>query len=465
MDSVRGKPKTAICSRGPASGLLRELRPQDGIAIVAGTVIGSGVFLVPGGVAKQLNSLGPVILVWVVGGALSVFGALALGELGAAFPGAGGLYVYLRHAYGKLAGFLYAWGLLTLIHSGSIATLGVAFSLYLSRVLPMSPVAQKAAAAISILFFTVVNCFGLRSGKLVQNIFSACKLGGLALMTVLLFLRGHGQLLRQSFWPPASAHVAWLPFGIALVAVLWAYEGWHVVSFTAGEFKSPTRDLPRSLLYGTLIVAVAYLMANIGYYSVLTSAELRQTDRAAATAVAAAYGPAAVVIVSVLIIVSILGATNGMVLTGPRVYYAMAKDGLFFEAFAKTNPRSRTPVLAILVQGIWSSLLTLMGSFQELFTYVISTAWIFYGLTVMGVVVLRFRQPGLERPYRVPAYPWIPMIFVAAALGITLSAILQNPRHAAFGIGLILIGFPVYGLFHLTRRAEPKSAENTAPTS
>jgi len=426
-----------------AAGLARDLSFRDGVAIVVGTVIGSGIYLVPGSVARQIPSMNLVLLVWLAGGLLTLFGALSLAELGAMYPGAGGLYVYLRAAYGRPIPFLYGWGLLTLIHSGSIATLAVAFALYFSQLMPLSPVAQKTASVAVIALLTVVNIFGLRTGKLVQNIIAFCKVGGIALLVVMLLSArpNHttvGALLEAKPGPPLL-----LAIGAALVAVLWAYEGWHVVSFTAAEFRNPARDLPKSLLWGALALAAIYLTANIAYYHVLTPAQLQTTDRAAATAVNAVYGGPATALVTALIVASILGAVNGMVLTGPRVYFAMAEDGMFFRSFGKLNA-ARAPVLAIVLQGAWSACLTLAGSFQELFTLVVFTAWIFYGLSVFAVIVLRRRRPDLDRPYRVPFYPAIPILFVLAAIFITIITVVNGPLHALYGIILILIGLPIY---------------------
>lgn len=455
---------TSSTSSDKTRGLLRELSLRDAVAIVAGTVIGSGIFLVPNSVANQLPSFAAVLLVWLAGGLLSLFGALALGELGAAFPGAGGLYVYLRQAYGRPTGFLYGWGLLTLIHSGSIATLAVGFRIYLAQIVPLTVVEQKAAGIACVLVLTGANCLGVRSGKGVQNIFTLAKLAGLALMIGLLFFGGHVRMLHASFWPKPAAGFHLASFGIALIAVLWAYEGWHVVSFTAGEFKHSRRDLPRGLFYGTLVVAVTYLLANVAYYCVLTPAQIQQTQRVAATAVSSVSGGAAAFLISVLILVSIVGATNGMILTGPRVYYAMAKEGLFFEAFGKVSARFRAPVFAIVVQGVWAACLTLLGTFQELFTYVIFTAWIFYGLAVAGVIVLRIRRPELERPFRAPGYPWLPAMFTIAAIGITLSAVMSSPRHALFGIALILTGLPVYAFLLARGKGKPATIQTNRPT-
>ncbi len=440
------------------TGLVRELGRVDGIALVVGTVIGSGIFLVPGPVAMQLHSLGAVLLVWTVGGVLSLSGALSLGELGAMYPGAGGLYVYLRHAFGKPLAFLYGWGLLSMIQTGSIATLGAGFSLYLSRLIPMSRAEQKISGIVCILLLTGANCRGLRLGKLVQNVSTASKLAGLTLLFLLLMWRGHLHLLQASLASTQPMAKSVVPFGAALVAVLWAYEGWHAVSFTAGEFRSPKRDLPMSLFVGTAICAAIYLLLNLAYYSVLTPLELRATDRAAATAVQTAYGAGTTALISVLILTSILGAMNGLILTGPRVYYAMAVDGTFFRRLGRISGRFHTPVLAIVVQGVWASLLTLVGSFQQLFTYVIFTAWIFYGLTVAAVIVLRIRRPDLERSFRVPAYPWLPILFLLAALGISVSTIVSDPVHACFGLAMILAGVPLYLFFRATEK--PAEAES-----
>lgn len=436
-----------------SSGLAKDLSFRDGMAIVVGTVIGSGIYLVPGSVARQIPSVNLVLLVWLAGGLLTLFGALSLAELGAMYPGAGGLYIYLRAAYGRPIAFLYGWGLLTLIHSGSIATLAVAFGLYLSQLMPLSAASQKGASIAVIVLLTMVNILGLRTGKLVQNLITFCKVGGIALLVVLLLSArsthtGSGALLEAKPGPPRL-----LAIGAALVAVLWAYEGWHVVSFTAAEFRNPARDLPKSLMWGALALAAIYLTANIAYYHVLTSAQLQSSDRAAATAVSAAYGGPASALVTALIIASILGAVNGMVLTGPRVYFAMAQDGMFFRAFGKLNA-ARAPTLAIILQGIWSACLAIAGTFQELFTFVVFTAWIFYGLSVLAVIVLRRRQPNLDRPYRVPFYPAIPILFVLAALFITVITIVNGPLHALYGVSLILIGLPIYWLsFH--RRSAP----------
>jgi len=426
--------------------LARVLGVRDGIAIVVGTVIGSGIFLVPGPIARQLPTLGLVLLVWITGGVLSLFGSLSIGELAANFPGAGGLYVYLRQLYGRPLAFLYGWALFSLIQSGSIATLASGFALYTSKIVTLTPWEFKTLPIVCIVVFSLINLFGIRFAGAVQNIAAISKVFGIALVFCLLIVRGHTSYLRLAL-PAHASPSLFVAFGAALVAVLWAYEGWHVVSFTASEFRSPARDLPKSLFWGTLIVTAIYLLMTLAYYAVLTSAQIGASASAAGAAIQTAWGQRALLLVSIVILTSILGATNGMILTAPRVYFAMAQDGVFFTSFGRISDRYRVPIFAIVAQAIWSSALTLMGSFQQLFTYVVFTAWIFYGLTVAGVFLLRRRHPHAAETFRTPAYPWVPLAFVLAAAGITLSTIVADPLHAAYGIAMVLIGIPLYFLF------------------
>ncbi|HXE76135.1 MAG TPA: amino acid permease [Candidatus Xenobia bacterium] len=447
-----------------ALALAREIRLGDGVAIVVGGIIGSGIFLVPKDVSQQLDSFAGVLLVWIVGGALSLFGALALAELGAALPRTGGLYVYLSEAYGRPMGFLYGWGQLIAISSGTVATLAVAFGLYLSRLVPLNATEQKVVGVASVLLLTGVNCLGLRRGTWVQNVSTLAKVGGLGLVIVVLLARGRPlEMWSQSFWPsdPAAGgagglNPAWIPFGVALVAVLWAYEGWHIITFSAGEFKRVRPDLGRSLAIGTVVIVAIYLAANLAYYAALPGAEIAQSDTVAATAMTRTFGAGAAGFVSLLILISIFGANNAQILATPRMYYAMARDGLFFESLARVHPRYHTPVAAIVTQGVWASLLTCIGSFQQLFTYVVFTHWIFYALAVAGVVVLRVKRPELERPFCVPGYPLLPFLFVLSAAGLTLSVIVADPWRSFAGVAAILTGLPAYGLFCLLRHRKRK---------
>jgi APA family basic amino acid/polyamine antiporter len=426
------------------TGLARELTAGDGFAIVTGSVIGSGIFLVPGVIALQLHSLPWVLGAWIAGGLLSLAGALSLAEMGAALPAAGGLYAYLREAYGDVVAFLYGWGLITMIQTGSIATLAAGFGLYLGQLVHLSVPQTRLVSAGLVLLLTALNLMSLRHAKHLQNAGNAAKLLGLALLAGFLFWRGHAVQLNASW--SGDAHASALAFGISLIAVLWAYEGWHVVSFTAAEFRKPQKDLPRSLILGTATVAAVYLVLNLAYYAVLGRAGVVGVPSAAASAVHHAYGGGVTQLVSFLILTSILGAMNGMVLTGPRVYYAMAHDGMFFRALARTT-RTRVPAIAIVVQGVWAAVLSLMGNFEQLLSCVVFTAWIFYGLAVAGVIIVRRRHPERVRAFKTPGYPVVPLLFVAAAAGVAWSTIASQPGHAAIGAMAILTGIPVYYIF------------------
>lgn len=435
-------PPMPVASR---PSLSRELTLFDAVALVAGTIIGSGVFLIPASIAAQLNSLGAVLSVWIVGGILTLSGALSLAELGSMYPGTGGLCAYLRHAYGPFPAFLYAWALLVMIHSGSIAALGTAFGLYAGQVVGLDTIGVKSLSALTILGLTAVSCMGIRSGKLVQNVIAVSKITGLGAIIVLLGVKGSRSV--PLFEQPSHFSISTLSFssfGIALVAVLWAYEGWHVISFVGGEMKNPKLDLPRSLFFGTAIVTVIFLAANLGYYHTLCPAEIRGSNAVAALAVNRVLGPIASDCLSILILTSILGSLNGLILTGPRVYYAMARENVFPRVFGRLSDRYRTPAVALIVQGGWAAALAISGTYEQLFTDVIFTAWIFYGLAVAAVFVLRRTHRHAERPFSVPGYPWLSLLFCAAAAGVILSTLIQRPRGALTGLALVACGIPFY---------------------
>jgi len=441
----------------PVDRLRKELNLFDGVAIVVGTIIGSGIFLIPSTIAAQLHSLATVLLVWIVGGILTLFGALSLAEIGSIFPGTGGLCTYLRQAYGPLPAFLYAWALLVMIHSGSIAALGVAFGLYAGQIAPLTMIEVKLLSVLSIVTLTIINCIGIRGGKLVQNFIASAKMGGVAGVILLLNTKGTRPIhLLAAQETSIAASFSLTNFTIALVAVLWAYEGWHVISFVAGEMQRPTRDLPRSLIYGTTIVMLIFVAANLGYYHTLSPGEIQSSNAVAASAVQKVFGSFASSTLSVLILISVLGSLNGMILTGPRVYYAMACEGIFPRAFGRLSDRHGTPMVALGVQGLWAATLAASGSYQQLFTDVIFTAWIFYGLAVAAVLVLRRTQPQLERVFSVPGYPWLSLLFCATAAGVIFSTLVERPGGASVGLGLLAIGVPVYFLGIGSRQASPK---------
>lgn len=458
-DAAPAEPARRAASDSAASGLRRELGLWDSVSLIMGIMIGSGIFLMAGSIAIQLHSLGAVVAVWAFGGLLSLCGAVALSELGAALPAAGGLYVYLTRAYGPGVGFVYGWSAMALIHAGSIATLASAVGLYAAPFLGLDAGQQKVLQVACIAVFTLVNCLGLVLGKRVQNVLTGAKLAGLVVMTALLYSRGSGALLADHWWP-SGTQVGWAPFGVALIAALWAYDGWHFVSFAAGEVKDPQRTLPRSLLIGTVATFAIYLLVNVAYYAVLPAEVVRGNDRVAAAAVERALGPGAAVFISLLILVSILGAMNGILLGAPRVNWAMARNGLFFPSFARIHPRFHTPVVATVAQGAWAAAFTLVGTFQQLFTSYVFTSWIFYGLAVAGVVILRRREPELPRPYLCPLYPLTPVFFVIATAGIVLSSFVADFRQALVGIGLIAVGIPLYFVFRVAGGRGPAAQDD-----
>jgi basic amino acid/polyamine antiporter, APA family len=435
------------------SELRKDLGAFDAIAIVVGTIIGSAIFLIPSTIADLVRSPVLVLPIWVAGGALTLFGALSLAELGALFPGAGGLYTYLREAYGLLPAFLYGWGLLAMIHSGSIAALALGFSVYFGQLFGLGVGVQKLTAVACILLLTVVNWLGIHTGKLVQNTLTVIKIGGMSAMILLLFMHGTGKGLLSTAVHTHSSGQSTVSAVMALIAILWAYEGWHVVSFAGGEMRSPRRDLPLSLMVGTLIIFGLYILANGSYYAVMTPDEIRSTPAVAAVAMQKSFGKGAAELISTLIAISVLGSMNAMIMMGPRAYYAMASDRMFFRAFGELDARNNSPIIGLSLQGGWASVLCCSGSYQQVFTDVIFVAWLFYATTVSGVIVLRCRKPHLERPYKVPGYPFLPLIFSVAAVGIAVTTIAKSPVRSLAGIALILAGVPLFLFF---RRYEPQ---------
>ena len=423
--------------------------------LVVGTVIGSGVFLVPADIARAVHGAGPMLAVWVFGGLFTLLGAMSLAELGAAIPHAGGIYTFIARAFGPMAGFLCGWMLFTVGTSGSIATLAAALPIYVGGFLPLTPAAAKAIGLAAIAFFTAVNLFGVRRGALAQNVLTVLKVGGLLGMVAGIFLLPAPPKVSGGSLSGSAGAAA---FGTALVAVLWAYEGWHDVSFAAGEMRRPQRDFPRGLIGGTLIIIALYLAANLAYLHVLTPQEIASSERVALTAIKRVAGETGGRLLTAAILCSILGAMNALVLAGPRAYYQMAKDGLLFERFGRVHPRWRTPAEAILLQGIWSGLLVLfIGGFSQLFTYVIFGAWIFYGLAVAGVIALRRKEPGLARPFRVPGYPLVPALFAAAAALLVASTLVATPRESLIGLSFIALGIPLYLLGRRLRADRTRS--------
>jgi APA family basic amino acid/polyamine antiporter len=419
--------------------LERTLGPKDLIFIVIGTVIGSGIFIVPASVLRDTGGdVRLALVVWTAAGVLSLLGALTYGELGAAHPEAGGVYVYIRDAFGPLPAFLYGWTAFFVIGSGSVATLAVAFSGYLGQFVPISPITAKAVAALMILVIMVINVRGVRHSANVQNWSTGLKLGALAVMSVVLIAAG------RSFTAPVAAPASGV--GTAMIAVLWAYEGWQYVTFSAGETRDPQRMFPRAIVAGSAVVIAVYLLANIGYLAALGPERAQHTDRIAADAVAALFGPAAGKLIAAVILVSMFSAANGLTLTTPRMYFAMAQDGVFFEKLAEVHPRFGTPAFAVVAGSMWAMLLAVSGTFEQLLTYVVFAGWIFYSLGALSIFVYRrSRRQSADAPtFRVPGYPVTPILFVAAAAAIVLNTLFTQPGRALVGLGIVLLGTPVF---------------------
>jgi len=427
--------------------LPRVLGLWDVISIVIGGVIGSGIFLVPKSIASVLPSPLLMLSVWVVGGLLSYFGALAFAELGAAMPEAGGMYVFLREAYGPLLSFLFGWTLFLVIDAGAIATLTVAFtSRYLPYFFKMSPLVIKAVSVAFIVFLATVNIIGVRAGANLQNLLTIIKTGALIIVAGVIFIFGKGSV--SNFVSPApdlKSPGLLGAFGVGLVAVLWAYKGWESSTYSAGEIKKPERNIPLGLLIGTLAIVAIYGIVNLAYLYVLPVGEIAKSDRIASDALALVTGPIGGSLIALVILFSIMGAANQNILCSPRVYFAMARDGLFFKRIADAHPKYLTPYVSIVAISIWSIILSLFfGTFEQLFTYVVFGQWIFFGLTVAAVMILRKKRPDMPRPYKTWGYPFTPIFFILAALFISLNSLINEFRNAVAGLAIILLGVPVY---------------------
>lgn len=447
--------------------LARVLNLRDLTLLTIGSVIGSGIFLVPGEVLRQAGGqVGPAMLVWLVGGVLSLLGALTYGELSAVNPKAGGLYVHLRDCFGPLPAFLFGWTLFFAMNGGTVATLAVAFSTTLSQIVPLSGPMTKVVSLAMIAVLTAVNVKGTRESADLQNWTTGIKVGAILLMAVALLTFGHGFTNSSvAIWPGAFSGSLVSGFGLAMIGVLWAYEGWQYVTFSAGEVVNPQRNYPRALFVGTAALISIYLIANVAYVAALGPVGVAGSTSVAAESLTAVVNPTAAKLITITILVSVFSAANSNVLTCPRVYYAMARDGLFFRKLAEVHPRFGTPAFAILAGSLWSAVLAVAGTFTELFTYVVFCGWIFYGLSAATIFVYRKRLPDAERPYKVPGYPWTPLLFIAAAVVLVANTLLNNlrdqPRKTALALGSVLLGVPAYLIWRSRRGAGPEPSASS----
>lgn len=460
--------------------LRRALGLWAAIAVVIGTAIGSGIFLVPSRMITAVGTPSMVFVVWIFGGVLTLFGALTYAELSGALPGAGGEFVYLTAAYGPFFGFIYGWTQTWVAKPASIATLATGFFYYLGDFFPrLSGVActvplpigpdfkpldiryGQFVAILLILFLAGVNYLGVRVGGRVQIVVTAVKLILIAGVVVAGLTSGQGK--GENFHTSITPHPGGIEgFFVALVAALWAYDGWNNAGMLGSEIDQPQRNLPRALIVGTSCMIAIYLLANLAYFYVLSAREVGGSERVAADAMRRVLGTPGGAAVSVAAMISIFAALNGSILSGSRVPYAMARSGLFFGVMGRVHPSFRTPGPAIVLLGLVSSVILLSGQYDQLYTLVIFPSWILYGMTAASVIVLRFKQPDLERPYRVLGYPLVPVLFVFVALALLYSTLRTSPRESGIGLGLIVAGLPFY-FYWKARNRRLESVSGTAP--
>ncbi len=432
--------------------LLRTIRLRDLFLLFIGGVIGSGIFLTPGLILRDLNgSVGYSLLVWIVGGTLSLLGALTYAELAATNPEAGGLYCFIRDGFGRTPAFLYGWCLFLVIASGSVAALARAFTEHFAEIVPLSALGKTVLSVLMVAVVTAVNVWGTRKSSNLQNWTTLIKVGIVVILSAVLLLLGrHAGEIPAALGSTLKGGALLSAFGIAMISVLWAYEGWQFGTYSAGEVVEPQKAFPRAFLLGSLSLAGLYIIAIIAYLFALGPAGATASNTIASTSVGVVLGRKAEIIVALTILVSTFSAANSVLLTAPRVFYAMANDNLFFKKLAAVHPRFQTPASAIVALGVWSAVLACAGKFAELIGGVIFIGWIFYGLGAAAIFPLRRAGKGLAIPYRVPGYPWTPLLFVLAAASIVGNAIYQailDPAkfvNLAIAIILFALGIPAY---------------------
>ena len=446
------------------TSLVRGLSLLDSVLLLAGGIIGSSIFLTAKDIAAPLPHPILFMLVWVMGALISMCAAFAFAELGSMFPDSGGQYVYLREAFGDLVAFLYGWMLFAVANGGTIAALSVASAAYLSAIFPaiseqhvvftaagITLTRTHVAGLISIVFVTWMNVIGLRKGAILQNIATWAKFVAMGAFVILGLAIGKGSW-GNFRWQGGQADLAMglsmsqliSALGIGLIAVFWAYDGWVYITWVAGEVKEPRRNVPRAMVLGIIVVAVVYLAMNMTYIYAMPLAEVAKHETIAAAAAEAMFSPRAANWLSVVIALACFGAMASCTLSGARVYYAMARDGVFFERMAEVHPKWRTPAFSLIGQAVWACLLTVSGRYDQLYTYVIYGMVLSYTLTVIGMFVLRWKRPEIPRPYRCTGYPWLPAIYVLLGTWWTINTIVERPKEALAGTIIVLVGVPGY---------------------
>ncbi len=431
--------------------LPRRLGLWSAVAVLVGSTIGSGIFRTPASVAERVDDVPLFLLAWVVGGAVAICGALTYAELAAAFPRSGGIYVFIREAFGPLPAFLFGWAELLIIRPGAYGAIGITASAYALRTVGLDPAASvwgipvrgdQALGAVFIIIVAAVNYFGIRRGALLQNLSTGFKVAALAALIILGFTVGRG--LGFEAMMAERAEVAVSPFLLALVSILWAYDGWADLAFVGGEVKDPARVLPRALIIGTSIVVILYLGANLVYLYLIPIQGMKTAELVAADVAQLLIGPTGIVAISAAVAVSTFGTLNGTMMTAPRIFFAMADDGLFPRAIARVDERTGAPTAAILLAASMGVIFVMVRTFTELADQFIIGIWPFYALAIMSVFVLRRTRPDLVRPYRTVGYPVVPLLFLLASLFLLGNYLISEPGMFALDIGVILTGVPVY---------------------
>jgi basic amino acid/polyamine antiporter, APA family len=419
------------------AALRRSIGLPQATAMVVGTIVGASIFVQPSEVSRAAPTLGSMLLVWVAAGALTWFGASICAELSSAFPQTGGVYVFLRQMFSPAAGFLWGWAMFWSMHSGIIAAIAMVFGRYAATIVPLGDWGVRLVAVGGILVLSAINYIGVRPGSAVQTGLTMTKIAAIAVLLLLLFGMGTPHM------PASLGAIAPRGFLRALVAGLFAFGGWHMVTYAAEETRRPERTIPRALMIGTAVVVVTYLALNSAYLLVLPFDRVLASSHIAFDATSATAGPGAAAAISVLVIVSSFGAMSGIILAGPRVYYAMAEDGLLFKWMGAVHPKHRTPYLAIAMQAVWSSVLVLTGTYGVIVSRVVYTEWIFFGALALGTIALR-RSRGYAPAFRAWGFPVVPVLFALVCLAIVLNQIATDPRESLTGLALVAAGLPVY---------------------
>jgi APA family basic amino acid/polyamine antiporter len=451
-----------------APELERRLGTWDATSLTIGSVIGTGIFITTADIARVLPSQGMILLVWIIGGVLTLAGALTYAELGALYPHAGGMYHYLKEAYGTLWGFLYGWAGFLIIMSGGIAALAVAFGEYFGGFVPLFSTANEwwavpigswtwsvsggqVAAALAILVLTTVNHIGLREGNGVHNLLTVLRIGSIVGFVILGFSVEAPVSFTLERAAPSGGLLA--AIGVGMIAALWTYDGWYGATFAAGEMRNPRKSLPRGLIWGTLIIMGLYALTNLVYFRALTVPEMAATPRIAETAAAALFGAGGARVMSTAVLISTFGCLAATILYSPRIYLTMARDGVFFRQLAEVHPRFHTPVKSLWAQSLWAMALTLSGTYEQLYTYVIFAAVLFHVATGSAVFVLRRKHPASPRPYKAWGYPWVPALFVLSSILLVGNTLLEKPVESLLGLGFVALGLPAYFWW---RKSSPK---------